>query len=192
MNTNVQTQNLPQQSHFTKIFPLAVSWLAARTLQISSWVITTHCCLYSKLAIFHKYCYTKRGGITTNLILTWDTFHSCHNFPAGSRQAARGARICEKSLLADTISDRQLGIKQKVCHVQSAILKKNICLTIPISSATRKAKMGSVVHLDNYNVLFGVPCPPGQVSHSRLTASTASDDKMWKKKKSLFQEHHTS
>ena len=27
------------------------------------------------------------------------TLHSCHNFPAGSRQAARGARICEKSLL---------------------------------------------------------------------------------------------
>ena len=25
--------------------------------------------------------------------------HSCHNFPAGSRQAARGARICETSLL---------------------------------------------------------------------------------------------
>ena len=24
--------------------------------------------------------------------------HSCHNFPAGSRQAARGARICETSL----------------------------------------------------------------------------------------------
>ena len=27
------------------------------------------------------------------------TLHSCHNFPAGSRQAARGARICETGLL---------------------------------------------------------------------------------------------
>ena len=30
---------------------------------------------------------------------TFNTFHSCHNFPAGSRQAARGAHICETSLL---------------------------------------------------------------------------------------------
>ena len=30
---------------------------------------------------------------------TYNTLHSCHNFPAGSRQAARGARICETSLL---------------------------------------------------------------------------------------------
>ena len=29
----------------------------------------------------------------------YNTLHSCHNFPAGSRQAARGARICETSLL---------------------------------------------------------------------------------------------
>ena len=28
-----------------------------------------------------------------------NTLHSCHNFPVGSRQAARGARICETSLL---------------------------------------------------------------------------------------------
>ena len=30
---------------------------------------------------------------------THSTLHSCHNFPAGSRQAARGAHICETSLL---------------------------------------------------------------------------------------------
>ena len=30
---------------------------------------------------------------------TYNTLHSCHNFPAGSRQAARGARVCETSLL---------------------------------------------------------------------------------------------
>ena len=30
---------------------------------------------------------------------TFNTLHSCHNFPAGSRQAARGAGICEISLL---------------------------------------------------------------------------------------------
>ena len=57
------------------------------------------------IAILHKY--SKRGGITTTLIKrccvlcskTYYTSHSCHNFPAGSRQAARGARICETSLL---------------------------------------------------------------------------------------------
>ena len=32
--------------------------------------------------------------------LTYNTLHSCHNFPAGSQQAARGARIYETSLLA--------------------------------------------------------------------------------------------
>ena len=26
---------------------------------------------------------------------TYNILHSCHNFPAGSRQAARGSRICE-------------------------------------------------------------------------------------------------
>ena len=30
---------------------------------------------------------------------TYNTLYSCHNFLAGSRQAARGARICETSLL---------------------------------------------------------------------------------------------
>ena len=33
---------------------------------------------------------------------THNTLHSCHNFPAGSRQAARVARICETSLLHST------------------------------------------------------------------------------------------
>ena len=28
----------------------------------------------------------------------YTTSHSCHNFPAGLREAARGARICETSL----------------------------------------------------------------------------------------------
>ena len=30
---------------------------------------------------------------------THSTLHSCHNFPAGSRQGARGTHICETSLL---------------------------------------------------------------------------------------------
>ena len=34
---------------------------------------------------------------------TYNTLHSCHNFPAGSRQAARGARICETSLFSRNI-----------------------------------------------------------------------------------------
>ena len=57
------------------------------------------------IAILHKY--SKRGGITTSLIKrycvlcskTYNTSDSCHYLPAGSRQAARGARICETSLL---------------------------------------------------------------------------------------------
>ena len=35
---------------------------------------------------------------------TYNTLHSCHNFPAGSRQVARGACICETSLLDNTNS----------------------------------------------------------------------------------------
>ena len=31
---------------------------------------------------------------------TYNTLQSCNNFPAGSRQTARGARICETSLLS--------------------------------------------------------------------------------------------
>ena len=38
------------------------------------------------------------------MLKTYNTLHSCHNFPAGSRQAARVARICETSLL-DYISE---------------------------------------------------------------------------------------
>ena len=30
---------------------------------------------------------------------TYNTLHSCYNFPVGSRKATRGARICETSLL---------------------------------------------------------------------------------------------
>ena len=33
---------------------------------------------------------------------TYNTLHSCHNFPAGSRQAARGVCICEISLFHPT------------------------------------------------------------------------------------------
>ena len=36
---------------------------------------------------------------------THNTLHSCHNFPAGSRQAARGAHICETSLLSQIRCD---------------------------------------------------------------------------------------
>ena len=38
----------------------------------------------------------------------------------------------------------------------------------------------TMVHIDNNYVSFWVPCPPGRVSHSRLTALTASNDKMYK------------
>ena len=31
---------------------------------------------------------------------TYNTLHSCHNFPVGSRQATRGVRICETILIS--------------------------------------------------------------------------------------------
>ena len=37
---------------------------------------------------------------------TYNTLHSCHNFSAGSRQAARGARICETILSGVQSSQR--------------------------------------------------------------------------------------
>ena len=33
---------------------------------------------------------------------TYSTLHSCNNFPVDSQQAARGARICETSLLRES------------------------------------------------------------------------------------------
>ena len=39
---------------------------------------------------------------------TYNTLHSCHNFPAGSRQAARGACICETSLFDNKANLRDL------------------------------------------------------------------------------------
>ena len=74
------------------------------------------------LSNIHKYCcYTKHGGIKTNLTLirvngawikrysilcskTYNTLHSCHNFPVGLRQATMGARICETSLFPPLVS----------------------------------------------------------------------------------------
>ena len=38
---------------------------------------------------------------------TYNTLHSCHNFPVGSQQAARGAWICEMSLLEPKSSKQQ-------------------------------------------------------------------------------------
>ena len=34
---------------------------------------------------------------------TYHTLHICHNFPASSRHAARGVRICETSVLHLTV-----------------------------------------------------------------------------------------
>ena len=107
-----------------RFFP--VRW-AARTPQISSWVITTHCRLYSNISqilllyktwrYYNKFDSTKSLGVhyrcenTTmrvngawikiHCILrskTYNTLHSCHNFPAGLRQAARDPCIGETSL----------------------------------------------------------------------------------------------
>ena len=42
------------------------------------------------------------------MLKTYHTLHSCHNFPAGSRQAARGARFCETSLLHSPLMNATL------------------------------------------------------------------------------------
>ena len=38
-------------------------------------------------------------------VKTYNTLHSCHNFPAGSWQAARDTRICETSLFQRDMGD---------------------------------------------------------------------------------------
>ena len=50
----------------------------------------------------------------------YNTLHSCHNFPAGLRQAARGARICETSLLN---TSNILGFKcySDMFHITNAV-----------------------------------------------------------------------
>ena len=100
----------------------------ARTPQISSWVMTTHCRLYSNISqillLYKTWRYSNKvdyeiiGGYVTGVLKmpqcgfmehglkyidffcskTYNTLHSCHNFPGGSQQAARGARICEKTI----------------------------------------------------------------------------------------------
>ena len=45
---------------------------------------------------------------------TYNTLHSCHNFPASSRQAARGALICETSLLQHGL--RSLLLQRHLCQ----------------------------------------------------------------------------
>ena len=52
---------------------------------------------------------------------TYNTLYSCHNFPAGSRQAARGARICETNLLQKW--KRKLSLKKKRSPCQTPICK---------------------------------------------------------------------
>ena len=64
---------------------------------------------------------------------TYNTLHSCHNFPAGSLQATRGAHICETSLLdvlttwAKGMSCIKLGFislirwRHSLCNTQSLV-----------------------------------------------------------------------
>ena len=50
-----------------------------------------------------------------------NTLHSCHNFPAGSQQAARGARICETSLLDCSLWDISALLYIKQCFLCAAV-----------------------------------------------------------------------
>ena len=54
----------------------------------------------------------------------YNTLHSCHNFPAGLRQAARGARICETTLLHSTMHGVTLAPGQDRCHLADDIFKR--------------------------------------------------------------------
>ena len=76
--------------------------------------------------------------------------------------------------MTDTISDRHV-TKRLPCSIANS--PKRHLFNYPQIIAHKIAKMRLFVHPDN-NVLFRVPCPPIRVSHSRLTASTASNDKM--------------
>ena len=63
---------------------------------------------------------------------TYNTSHSCHNFPAGLRQAARGARICETSLLWHIVAETKWPLP--FCrHSQINYFYEKICIFIQIS-----------------------------------------------------------
>ena len=115
-------RNAPQVPNFKNTYELWTTW-------ISPYIITTNWRLYiaifHKYCCYTKHGGIKArltlhiyGGILLICQNTpmqvngawvkrycllcskpYNTLHSCHNFPAGSRQAARGARICETSLL---------------------------------------------------------------------------------------------
>ena len=63
---------------------------------------------------------------------TYNTSHSCHNFPAGSRQATRGTRICQTSLLWHIVAETKWPLP--FCrHSQINYFYEKICIFIQIS-----------------------------------------------------------
>ena len=91
----------------------------------------------------------------------YNTLHSCHNFPAGSQQAARGARICETSLLGTSVWHQQcdhvdIHIFQEInlpdthCVLQVFVLVRHIPQQY-IKTETEALAHGQLWnHIDNY------------------------------------------
>ena len=99
-------------------------------------------------------------------VLCWETYnilHSCDNLPAGSRQAARGARICETGLLHGCSShiatrtrppshQRYLDrIKKSDPNLKCAGLKYTLLITTKFYSRMCKISLWSFEHVLNYS-----------------------------------------
>ena len=148
-----------------------------------SWVITTHCRLYSNTSqifllyetwrYYNKFDSTKSSGVHCRCVkitqcgymehglkgipfyvqYTYDTLKSCHNFPAGSRQAARGARICETSLLLMLVfiikNTRTVGLLSVAVLVCTNTFY-NICLSVfPLIYV-----LNIYVYMDTYIIIY--------------------------------------
>ena len=92
---------------------------STKSLGVHYWCVKIPQCGYMEHGL--KY-------ITFYVQWTYNTLHSCHNFPAGLRQAARGARICETSLLYCIVS-----FKNPIEWVNYGIYRCNMILKLGLN-----------------------------------------------------------
>ena len=96
---------------------------------------------------------------------TNNTLHSCHNFPAGSRQAARGARICETSLLCSHDRIRPSLTQLEFFSFQTAA---NSCMTAAIiNTAGSWSERWNRGNMGKEKVSQGQDRSQGQISRSQ-------------------------
>ena len=117
------------------------------------------------------------------------TLHSYHNFPAGSRQAARGNRFCETSLLCHSMWKERLVLSATIIQLNRTwkeIPWVPICITMILFFKSRF--LGS---LESYLVkqfmmilngnVFRITGPLWEEStgHRWIPLTKASDAKLW-------------